>query len=273
MGRMSMTVLEDILAARVRGLEETRRLVPLERIQIAAEARRERRDFAAALGAGGLRVIAEAKKASPSRGLMCSDYQPAEIARAYERAGAAALSVLTEEEFFLGSLADLESAREAVSLPVLRKDFVLGEYQLYESVAAGADGVLLIVAALPEADLHKLIKLADQLQMAALVEAHTEDELKRAVDAKARIIGVNNRNLKTLEVNLEVSLRLRESIPHSCLAVSESGIKTAADLERLSEAGYDAVLIGEHLIASGDPGAALGALIQGISQSGVRSVR
>lgn len=266
---MGSTILDEILAARRRRLDETKRRVPLGQARSAAEARRERRDFAGALRADGLRVIAEAKKASPSRGLMCSDYQPAEIARAYERAGAAALSVLTEEQFFLGSLADLKRAREAVTLPVLRKDFVLGEYQIYESVAAGADAVLLIVAALSEADLSELIKLADQLQIAALVEVHTEDELKFAADAGARIIGVNNRNLRTLKVSLDVSLRLRESIPHGSLAVSESGIKTAADLERLSDAGYDAVLIGEHLISSGDPGAALGALIQGISQSEV----
>lgn len=258
---MAVTALDDILAARVRRLEQTRRLVPLERVQAAAAARQERRDFAGALSGGGLRVIAEAKKASPSRGLMCPDYCPHYIARGYEAAGAAAISVLTEEPHFLGSLADLKEVRVAVRLPVLRKDFILDGYQVYESVAAGADALLLIVAALSDAELARLIGLASACQIAALVEVHQGDELERAIGAGARIIGVNNRNLKTMDVSLETSFRLRHGIPSDCLAVSESGIKTAAHLERLSQAGYDAVLIGEQFMTTRDPGAALAALL------------
>ena len=172
-------------------------------------------------------------------------------------AGAAALSVLTEEQYFLGSIQDLTEVRQAVEIPVLRKDFILESYQVYESVAAGADALLLIVAVLPEHDLRSLLDLCKQLRIAALVEVHTEAELDRAVEAGAQIIGVNNRNLKTLEVNLETSFQLRAKMPRGCLAVSESGIKTAADLRRIREAGFNAVLIGERLMTQPDPGQAL----------------
>lgn len=262
------TILGNIVAARRLTLEETRLAVPLERVQQMAEAREERRDFAAALtseggpgAAPGLRVIAELKRASPSRGLLRQNYRRRDIAQGYARSGAAALSVLTEERYFLGSLQDLTLAREAVEVPVLRKDFILESYQIYESVAAGADALLLIVAALPDQDLRTLLDLCKQLRIAALVEVHTEAELARAIAAGAQIIGVNNRNLKTLGVNFETSFKLRAKMPSGCIAVSESGIKTSADLRRILEAGFHAVLIGERLMTQPDPGEALRQLL------------
>jgi indole-3-glycerol phosphate synthase len=259
------TFLDDIIAACRARLELRKIELPLDRVREAGARRlempSERRDFAAALARPGLSVIAELKQASPSRGRLSANYRPREIAAAYEAAGAAALSVLTEERFFLGSLQDLQQAREATRLPVLRKDFILEPYQVYESAAAGADALLLIVAALPDADLGSMIALAAGLEMAALVEVHDEDEIVLAVAAGARIIGVNNRDLHTFQVELQTSLRLRPKIPASCIAVSESGIGTPADLATLHAAGFDAVLIGERLIAKADPGQALRELL------------
>jgi indole-3-glycerol phosphate synthase len=236
--------------------------MPLDTLKRAAEARSERRDFAAALSGGPLRIIAELKRASPSRGVLRPRYERCEIAQSYEAAGASALSVLTEERYFLGSLDDLEMVRAAVSLPVLRKDFILEDYQIYESVAAGADALLLIVAALSEEDLRRFLDLCHGLRIAALVEVHDEPELEGALGAGARIIGVNNRDLKTLEVDLETSFRLRPGIPAGCIAVSESGIKTWEDLRRIAEAGYRAALIGERFMTAVDPGAALGEMLE-----------
>lgn len=262
------TILDNIVSARRRTLVETRLTVPLKQVQHMAEARQERRDFAAALTAGAgsegtqrLRVIAELKRASPSRGLLRHHYRRRDIALGYAAAGASALSVLTEEQFFLGFTQDLTEVRQAVEIPVLRKDFILDPYQVYESVAAGADALLLIVAALPDPDLGSLLDLCQKLRIAALVEVHTEEELDRAVSAGAQIIGVNNRNLKTLEVSLETSFQLRGKVPRGCLAVSESGIKTAADLRRIGEAGFSAVLMGERLMSQPDPGLSLQRLL------------
>lgn len=262
--------LAEIVAARRRRVEEARARVPLETLKQAAAGRSERRNFIGALAGGeatfypsGVRVIAELKRASPSRGLLRRNYRRRDIAQAFESAGAAALSVLTEEEFFLGSLNDLREVRSAVGLPVLRKDFILDKYQVYESVAADADAVLLIVAALPDEELGSLIELCRRFRLPALVEVHAEEELDRAVGAEAEIIGVNNRDLETMEVNLETSLRLRSKIPSRCLAVSESGVRTAADLRRLSNAGYNAVLVGEHLLTSPQPGRELAQLLDG----------
>lgn len=262
------TILDDIVSSRRRSLDKTRLATPLEGLQAAAEARGERRDFAAAITSGaapaaqaGLRVIAELKRASPSRGLLRQSYRRREIALGFAGAGAAALSVLTEEQYFLGCLNDLTEARQAAQLPVLRKDFILESYQVYESVAAGADALLLIVAALQDRDLRSMIDLCKKLRIDALVEVHTEQELERALEAGARIIGVNNRNLKTLEVNLDTSFQLRDKIPAGCITVSESGIKTSADLRRLAQAGFDAVLIGERLMAEPDPGESLRGLL------------
>jgi indole-3-glycerol phosphate synthase len=256
--------LGAIVAARRRQIGEARARIPLETLKHAAEARAERRDFAAALSSGPLRVIAELKRASPSCGVLRKDYRCDAIARSYESAGASALSVLTEERHFLGSLADLETARAVVRLPVLRKDFILADYQIYESVAAGADALLLIVAALSDEDLRRFLELCQDLRVAPLVEVHDESELERALGAGAGIIGVNNRDLKTLEVDIEISLRLRPGIPAGSIAVSESGMKTWEDLRRIAEAGYHAALIGERFMTAPDPGAALREMLEGM---------
>lgn len=254
-------VLRTIIAAR-RRIAGLRANTPIESIRADAESRTNFRNFAGAISGEVLSVIAELKRASPSRGLLRPEYRPLEIAESYQQAGASALSVLTEEQFFRGSLNDLKAVQEAVRLPVLRKDFIVDEYQVYETVAAGADALLLIVAALEDKDLKQLIGLSEQLHVAPLVEVHTAAELERAVAADAQIIGINNRNLNTLEVKLETSFRLREMIPSSCLAVSESGIKTGNDLERLAKAGFNAVLIGEHLMLADDPGKELSRLLK-----------
>lgn len=256
------SVLDEIVVARRRRIEEGRTRAAMDRLAHEAEARREFRDFVAAISGPGMRVIAELKQASPSRGVIRKEYHCREIAQAYEAGGAAALSVLTEEQYFHGSLTDLIDARDAVGLPVLRKDFILDGYQVYESVAAGADAVLLIVAALSDRELRELIALCDKVRIPALVEVHAEEEVKRALDAGARIIGVNNRNLKTLEVDIETSFRLRKPIPRACLAVSESGIKNGHDLRRLAEEGFNAALIGEQLLLADDPGEALAAMLK-----------
>lgn len=206
-------------------------------------------------------VIAECKRRSPSKGVLRTDYDPAAIAAGYARAGAAAVSVLTEPSFFDGSLAHLEAVRAAVSLPILRKDFVVDEYQLLEARASGADAVLLIVAALPPADLAALHAAAAALGLDVLVEVHGGDELRVAIDAGASIIGVNNRNLRTLAVDVHVSETLAAAMPPGVVSVSESGLRTSDDIRRLRGAGYSAFLIGERFMAQPDPGAALGELL------------
>ena len=206
-------------------------------------------------------IIAELKQASPSRGILCSEYDPAAIARRYQQAGARALSVLTDREFFRGSLDDLKAVKATTALPVLRKDFTLADYHLYEAAAAGADAVLLIVAILKPEELLRLLAVSRVLGLDAVVEVHTAEELRVAVDAGAEIIGINNRDLNTFAVSLETSLRLIDSIPDPVVAVSESGLRNAGDLERLRAAGFDAFLIGERFLTEPDPGAALECLL------------
>jgi indole-3-glycerol phosphate synthase len=206
-------------------------------------------------------IIAELKRASPSKGELRRELAPAAIASAYEAGGAAAISVLTEEDYFLGSLADLRAVRDAVALPVLRKDFIVSEWQVYETAAAGADALLLIVAALADETLARLRRLAeDELGMDALVEVHTLDELRRAEACGARLVGVNNRNLHTFAVSLETSVELIAARQTDALFVSESGLRTSADLERLRAHGFDGFLIGETFMRAVEPGAALRAL-------------
>ena len=208
-----------------------------------------------------LNVIAECKRRSPARGVLCRDYDPTSVARGYARAGAAAVSVLTEPTFFDGSLDHLRSVRSAVEIPLLCKDFIVSEYQLFEARASGADAVLVIVAALERRELKQFISIASALDLATLVEVHDADELAEAVDAGALVIGVNNRNLRTLEVDRDVSDALITRIPSGVVSVAESGLQRAGDLVQLREAGYDAFLIGGSLITSPDPGATLGALL------------
>jgi indole-3-glycerol phosphate synthase len=220
-----------------------------------------RRDFLNALARRVPAVIAEIKKASPSRGVLAEDFDPAAIAREYERGGAAALSVLTDEKHFQGSLQDLGTARAAVQLPALRKDFTIDAYHVHQAATYGADAILLIAAALTERQMRDFRELAERYRMAALVEVHDEEELGPAVASGARIIGVNNRDLRTFEVSLETALRLAAKIPSGVVRVAESGIHSAADVARLRAAGYEAFLVGEHLMKSGDPAAALEALL------------
>lgn len=220
-----------------------------------------RRDFARALASRRPAIIAEIKQASPSKGTLSADYHPDLIGRTYEEGGAAALSVLTDEKYFRGSLTDLESARSAVSLPVLRKDFSIDAYHVHEAAAHGADAILLIAAILTERELRDFRELAERYQMAALVEVHDEEELKAALASGARIIGVNNRNLNTFDVDLDVSMRLSEKMPADVVKVAESGIHSRADVERLLDAGYQALLVGEYLMKSADPAQALRALL------------
>jgi indole-3-glycerol phosphate synthase len=213
------------------------------------------------------RVIAECKRRSPSRGVLRRDYYPAAIATAYERAGAAAISVLTEPTFFDGSVEHLTAVRKAVTLPVLRKDFIVTEYQILEAASAGADAVLLIVAALGQADLVRLVAAARASGLDALVEVHDEAELDRATSAGADLIGVNSRNLRTLEVTLDVTHTLAPKIPRGVVKVAESGLRTREDIAALMADGYDAFLVGERLMTAPDPGAALSALVAPIEKS------
>jgi indole-3-glycerol phosphate synthase len=226
----------------------------------AAESRAGRRGFRQALEQRQPAVIAEAKKASPSKGLLAPDFNPAAIARAYSEGGAAALSILTDERFFQGALDYLEQARAAAPLPVLRKDFIIDAFQVVEAAAHGADAILLIAAILTVAGLRDLRELAAQYGMDSLVEAHDADELQKAIDSGATLLGVNNRNLRTFEVTLDTSLALAAQMPAGALPVSESGIHSRADIDRLAAAGYRAFLVGEHLMRAADPAEALRAL-------------
>jgi len=264
--------LPDLLAAIV---EATRTRVETARVNESVEALAKRaavrqphgEAFTAALRRGGaLNVIAECKRRSPSRGVLRVAYDPVAIATGYARAGAAAISVLTEPTFFDGSLGHLAAVRDAVTTPLLRKDFIVDSYQLLEAVAAGADAVLLIVAALDDTALAELSREAAGLGLATLVEVHTDEELERAFAAGAPIIGVNNRNLKTLEVDVKVSERLAARFTRSMIAVSESGLRTSADLERFTALGYHAFLIGERFMTTPDPGDALASLLAEVSR-------
>lgn len=256
-------ILERIVAARRQALAQAKQTTPAAKLEERAAAAPPPRDFATALRRDALNIIAELKKASPSRGLLRAHYNPAALAPALEAAGACALSVLTASEFFQGSLEDLQTVRKLVGVPVLRKDFLFDPYQLFEARAAGADAFLLIAAILSPTELRQLITLGKQLGMSALVEVHTCEELERALAAGAEIIGVNNRDLKSFTVDMETSLQLIEAIPDSCLAVSESGLRSHDDLKRLRAAGFDAFLIGEHLMQAAQPAAALKLLLTG----------
>ena len=255
------TILSRIIESRRTNVARRQRIVPETVLRIAAGKADAPRDFAGALAQDKVNVIAEIKKASPSAGVLRREFDPVALARAFEQAGAAALSVLTEEENFQGALAHLRDARAAVSLPVLRKDFIVDPWQVWEARAANADSFLLIAAALDDGTLAALLHLGRELGMEALVEVHTAEELERVLAAGARIVGVNNRNLHTLDVRVETSLGLIELIPDDRIAVSESGLRSAEDLRKLRSAGFDAFLIGESLMREAEPGAALGRLI------------
>ena len=262
------TVLDRILDARRAAVEHRKKVLPEPALKYGVKAATPVRDFGAALSRDALNIIAELKPASPSRGVLREPFDHVSLAQGLESAGAAALSILTEEEFFRGSLKNLREGRKSTALPVLRKDFIFDPWQVWETRANDADSFLLIVAALGDAQLRELIALGRELGMEPLVEVHTRKELDRALSADARILGVNNRDLKTLTVRPQTSLELIEHIPNHCIAVSESGLNAHDDLRRLRDAGFDAFLIGEHLMLAPDPAAALVKLFGRSPQSG-----
>ena len=255
--------LPDILARilAVKRLEVAEKLKLRKGLERIAEFQRsQRRPFRQALEAVTPAIIAEMKKASPSKGLLCDDFNPARLAMEYFAGRANALSVLTDKEFFQGSLGDLRTARACAALPVLRKDFMIDEVDVIESAASGADAILLIAALLTQANIERFQSLADYYGMDALVEVHDQPELERALAAGARIVGVNNRDLRTFKVSLETAEQLAPLIPATVLKVAESGIHSRADLERLLAHGFQAFLVGEHLMQSSDPAEAVRAL-------------
>jgi indole-3-glycerol phosphate synthase len=256
-----MNVLSEIIAKKRERVAAAKEIASLDQVRRFAEERQpgaKPHALLSALQRDGINIIAEFKRRSPSKGTIRSGANVTEIARSYQAGGAAGISVLTEEDYFAGSLDDLREVRSAVTLPILRKDFVFDEYQVYESAAAGADAILLIVAALNDEELLSLRRLAeDELGMDALVEVHTGDEMKRAEACGAGLIGVNNRNLRTFEVSLETSLALVRAAPAPSVLVSESGLHSANDLQRLREAGYHGFLIGETLMRADHPREAL----------------
>jgi len=256
-----MNILYEVIAKKRERLIAANELVPLAQIQrLAGEVRSDAASHALsnALRADGIHVIAEFKRRSPSKGVIRPDADLLRIVQGYETGGATAVSVLTEEDYFAGSLDDLRSVKATVRLPVLRKDFVFDEYQVYESAAAGADAILLIVAALDDELLLDLRRIAeDELGLDALVEVHTRDEMRRAVACGANLIGVNNRDLRTFEVSLETSLALVREAPADALLISESGLRTREDLRRLQAAGFRGFLIGETFMRAEDPQQAL----------------
>jgi indole-3-glycerol phosphate synthase len=249
-----VSVLESIVEHKRHEVQARRARLPLDEVQDLARSSPAPREFAAALARPGLSVVAEIKRRSPARGDLRPDLDPVALGRLYENAGASALSVLTDERYFLGSDDDLRQAKAVVSLPVLRKDFTIDPYQVYEARALGADAVLLIVRSLPASLLGELLGLAEGLELAGLVEVHDEAELWIALQVGARLIGINNRNLDTLAVDPEVSLRLRPLIPPGVVCLAESGISTPELAERLAGAKYDAILVGEALVTAADPG-------------------
>ena len=258
---MSADLLTTVVAAarRSAGLRERASAQDVERRSAARGPHGA--EFQATLRLPGIRIIAECKRRSPSRGILRQQYDPAAIAQGYARSGAAAISVLTEPTFFDGSLDHLRAVRAAVALPLLRKDFIVTEFQVLEARAAGADAVLLIVAALDDETLARLIAHATSLELAALVEVHDREELVRALAAGAALVGVNSRNLRTLELSAAVFDALAPEIPPGVIAVAESGLRTADDLHRLHALRYDAFLIGERFMATPDPGLALEAFV------------
>jgi indole-3-glycerol phosphate synthase len=266
---MTAGVLDAIVAGCARSAALRERALDARAFQEAWSARHPRGDlFEASLREPGIRVIAECKRRSPAKGILRRAYDPVAIARSYEAAGAAAISVLTEPTFFDGSIAHLTAVRAAVETPVLRKDFLTTGFELLEARAAGADAVLLIAAALAQDALTRLVAQARGHGLAALVEVHDRGELERALAAGAGVVGVNSRNLQTLEVSPAVFDALAPLLPDRVVAVAESGLKSSADVARLRELRYDAFLIGERFMVDDDPGAALGALLAG---TGVRT--
>lgn len=257
-------ILSQIVAVKHNEVAESKRQKPLAAVRMDAESRLQTRDFVGAIqrkiAAGHPAVIAEVKKASPSKGVLRADFIPADIAQSYAEFGAACLSVLTDRQFFKGQPDFLKQARASCALPVLRKDFMVDPYQVYESRVMGADCILLIAACLDDAQLADMEALALSLDMAVLVEVHDGAELDRALRLKTPLIGINNRNLKTFEVDLNITLSLMARLPEGRLLVTESGITTSTDVQRLRAAGVQAFLVGEAFMRAEEPGVALSEL-------------
>jgi indole-3-glycerol phosphate synthase len=247
------TVLDKILARKVEEIAERKAQVPVEEMMEASlETPYGVRDMVSALQKDTVALIAEVKRASPSKGILMEDFAPVMIASTYNQNGASAISVLTDEDFFMGHLNYLTAVRESVTVPVLRKDFVIDPYQVYEGRVAGADAILLIVAALSDSQLGELYEVVTGLDMTALVEVHNESEMERALKLGAKLIGINNRDLKTFNVDLETTARLADMISDAVVLVAESGIKSTDDVKRMGELGAHAVLVGESLVKSDD---------------------
>lgn len=277
LSRRRGTILDDIVSYHRNQLPAAMREVPLADLRALATIAPPTTDLEAALKRPGVSLIAECKKASPSKGLLLPGYDPVELASIYQRAGASAISVLTDARFFQGSLSDLRDVKEMLQssarpasatavdstvLPVLRKDFIFHPYQLYEARAAGADAVLLIAAILEGGELAMLLNLAHELTMKALVEVHSGEELERVLEHEIHIVGINNRNLQTFEVDFENTARLRKKIPNHVAIVAESGIQSAGDVRRMVDLGLDAILVGESLVRSKDVFAKVSNLVQ-----------
>ncbi len=259
---MAATILEKIVDQKRSEIAAARGAVSEQQLREEIEKAPSPRDFFQALASDGpIRLIAEVKKASPSAGIIREDFDPVAIAKIYEAHGASCISVLTDEKFFQGHLNFLRAIRSAVSLPILRKDFIIDSYQLLEARAAGADAILLIAECLDDGNLRKLHNDAVELGLTPLVELYEPNNLPRVLAAGVKLLGVNNRNLHTFEVDLKHTLRMRQKIPNDCVLVGESGIKTRTDVLRLEEAGVDAILVGESLMRQADIGAAADALL------------
>jgi len=258
--------LEQIVNSTRKSLAQHMEQTPLASLERAIAYQASPRDFAGALRGDGIRLIAEVKRASPSKGLLCPNLAASSLAHVYSKSGAAAISVLTEPEYFLGSFADLEAVRREVDLSLLCKDFIIDPYQIYKARAHGADAVLLIAAILSQHELKDLLETAHSLGMSALVEVHNHDELRKALRVSPGIIGINNRNLEDFTVNLETTFKLRPLIPAGVLVVSESGIHTRDDVLRLQQAGVNAILVGEALVTSPDPAAKIAELLGKVGQ-------
>ena len=249
---MPIEILNKIVAEKRQEVEQKKRSLPVSTLKERIALRQETLDFASALSGDSTRLIAEVKRASPSKGILCPDFNPVALAKTYAQGGAAAISVLTETNHFQGSLEHLAAIREEVNIPLLRKDFIFDPYQVYESAACGADALLLIVAILSREQLEELLAQSRSLALSCLVEVHNENGVEKALLAGAEIIGINNRDLTTFTVDINTTHRLRPLIPEGRIVVSESGIKNRDDIIKLSEWGVNAVLVGEALVTAGN---------------------
>ena len=258
---MTVTILDKIIAEKKLEVEQKKRSLPVSALNERITQRKAPLDFASALSGDSIKLIAEVKRASPSKGVLCPDFNPVELARNYARGGAAAISVLTEVNHFQGNLEYLDLVKKEVSIPILRKDFIFDEYQIYESAAYGADALLLITAILSQEQLVELQALSHSLGLDCLVEVHNEKELERTLSCDAEIIGINNRDLNTFKVNIDITRRLCALVPKEKIVVSESGIKTKHDIAKLKKWGVNAVLIGEALVTTSNISAKMEALL------------